>query len=56
MQNTTSRFDLGENNSVYKKFSTFLFSSRLVCAIDVTEEMDNIVLTVPVATNDARNS
>lgn len=30
-------------------------TSRLVCSIDVTEDMDGLEITVPTATNDARN-
>ncbi|XP_057306169.1 2Fe-2S ferredoxin-like [Hydractinia symbiolongicarpus] len=31
-------------------------TSRLVCALEVTEEMDGIEITVPTATNDARDT
>ena len=34
----------------------FSYSSRLVCAIEVTEEMDGIEIKVPIATNDARGA
>ena len=36
-------------------FCMFIFSSRLVCQVELSKEMDGLTVIVPAATNDARN-
>ena len=36
-------------------FCMFIFSSRLVCQVGISKEMDGLTVIVPTATNDARN-